>query len=376
MGAPLIFLSAGDPSGDNAAARMLGELRRLRPDLQCYGLGGTRLQEQGQTQLVDSARLAVLGFWEVARHFFFFRGLMKQCVRDISQRRPDVIVLVDYPGFNLRLAERVRKLKIPIVYYISPQVWAWGKGRLPQMKRLIDLMLYILPFEKGVFEAAGIPSRFVGHYLMEDIPQQYLATNPPADGHLAVLPGSRPQEIQRHLRPMLTAARMFCRRNNAQATIAAVSGTFDYDSVLSAEDRQFITITYDNPRRVIYDAAQVLTASGTATLETALIGRPMVVVYKTGWITYQIARRLIDLKYIALANLIHGRSLVPELIQNQVTGGEIDRQLQALADDNKARQQMITTLHQTPQLLGSVGASGNAAAAVAEYLPGGGATRC
>lgn len=376
MGAPLVFLAAGDPSGDNAAGRMLGQLQLLRPKLECFGLGGPRLKALGQEQLVDGEKLAVLGFWEVARHFLFFRNLMMQCVREIERRRPDVIVLVDYPGFNLRLAERIRDLQIPIVYYISPQVWAWGCGRLAKMKKLIDLMLYILPFEKAVFESGGIPSRFVGHYLSEDIPEDFLSSDPPTDGHLAILPGSRRQEVGRHLRPMLAAARSFCRRNNLKASIAAVSGTFDYESALTSEDRQFVSMTYDDSRRVIYDASIVLTASGTATLETAMIGRPMLVVYRTGWITYQIARRLIDLKHIALANLVHDRSLVPELIQNQVNGRDIDRQLQLLWDDDKARQSMVDALHRTPKLLGSVGASAKAAAAIAEYLPGGEASTC
>ncbi len=370
MAAPTIFLSAGDPSGDNAAHRLLAELRRRYDGLQCFGLGGQHLRAQGQQQLADGARLAVLGFWEVARQYRFFRSLMNLCVEEINRRRPDCIVLVDYPGFNLRLAERVRALGIPIIYYISPQVWAWGGRRIEQIKRLVDFMLLILPFEAELYDRAGVPNEFVGHYLIEDIPDDLIASEPPADGCLALLPGSRPQEIQRHLRPMLSAAASFCRRRNASAVIAAVRGVHDYESELAAADCDRISVLYGNARRVISEARLVLTSSGTATLEAALIARPIVVIYKTGWITYQIARRLVRLDKIALANLVLDDKVVPELIQSKANSRAMLRALEQYAADPDYFDRVVARLRQTAAALGGAGASARAAERIARFIDG------
>lgn len=370
MAAPTIFLSAGDPSGDNAAHRLLTELKGRHEGLRCFGLGGPHLSAQGQQQLVDGTRLAVLGFWEVARQYRFFRALMKLCVDEITQRRPDCIVLVDYPGFNLRLAERVRALGIPIIYYISPQIWAWGGRRIDQIKRLVDLMLLILPFESDLYDRAGVPNDFVGHYLIEDIPDGLIASTPPADGHLALLPGSRPQEIQRHLRPMLATAAGFCRRHNSSAVIAGVRGAHDYESELAAVADSSISVVYGDSRRVISEARLVLTSSGTATLEAAIIARPMVVIYKTGWMTYQIARRLIHLDRIALANLVLDDKVVPELIQSEANPGAMLRALERYVSDREYFDTVSARLRKTASILGGPGASSRAAERIGEFIEG------
>ena len=174
MAPPLIFLSAGDPSGDIASARLVEQIKSKIGEVEFVGLGGERLRELGQEQLAEPLELAVLGFWEVAKRFFFFRRLMRRCVELIATRHPAVVVLVDYPGFNLRLAERIKPLGISIVYYISPQVGAWKKQRLDQIDRLVDTMLLILPFETKLYRDQGTNHEFVGHYQLEDIPAAYL----------------------------------------------------------------------------------------------------------------------------------------------------------------------------------------------------------
>ncbi len=373
MASPTLFLSAGDPSGDNASARLLPEMQRLSPGLTCFGLGGSRLKELGQEQFVDGQQLAVLGFWEVARHYFFFRNLMSRCVAEIEKRRPSCLLLVDYPGFNLRLAERVKHLGIPIVYYISPQVWAWGRHRLQQIRRLVDLMLPILPFEKNVFDRSGVNNQFVGHYLLEDIPEEYISSSAPPAGHLAVLPGSRLQEIKRHLRPMLQAAERLSQRG-LTTVVAGVRGVYDYEAVLGAFPDSNVTVVYNDPRRVIHDASVVLVASGTATLETAIIGRPMVVIYKTGWITFQIARRLVKLDHIALANLVLGKRVVPELIQHQATPETMAVELSRYFDDDTYRESTIRDLQRTSGILGGRGASERAARAILDLTASHGGT--
>ncbi|MBI5265971.1 MAG: lipid-A-disaccharide synthase, partial [candidate division Zixibacteria bacterium] len=181
-----IFISAGDPSGDIAAGRLVSALCDRMTGIQCFGLGGPRLAALGQEQLAGGKELAVMGFWEVARRFRFFQQLMEKTAAEIAARKPKVIVLVDYPGFNLRLAARVKHLGIPIVYYIAPQVWAWGKGRVADIRKLVDRMLVILPFEQKFFTDHGIPADFVGHYLLEDIDPAMIGSPPPRNGRVAL----------------------------------------------------------------------------------------------------------------------------------------------------------------------------------------------
>ncbi len=365
-----IFLSAGDLSGDNASARLIGSLRHYDPSLSLFGLGRGKLRKLGQDQLADGNDLAVLGFWEVAKRYSFFRRLMHRCVHEITRRKPDAVVLVDYPGFNLRLAKRIRSLGIPIIYYISPQVWAWGNKRVRALEELVDLMLVILPFEADFFAKTSVNAHFVGHYLLEDIPTDYINSDPPdvKSGGLALLPGSRPQEIQRILPPMLEAADRFVRQHDTRAVIAGVAEAFDYEAALKKNSSERLSVVYDDSRRVIHDSAVVVTASGTATLETGIIGRPMVVVYRTGAITYQIAKRLITLDKIALVNLVAGKEVAPELIQYDVTPNRLTEQLERFWRDPAYYKSTVKQLNRVPELLGGIGASDRAARMIVDHV--------
>lgn len=368
MSDPLLFVSAGDPSGDRATSRVISLLKDRRSGLQIFGLGGERLKAMGQEQLAEPNDLAVLGFWEVAKRFVFFRRLMQHCVNEVKRRRPKLILLVDYPGFNLRLAKRLKPLGIPIVYYISPQVWAWGKKRVAQIREYIDEMLVILPFEQEYFRGHDIPSEFVGHYLMEDIPSEYIGSAPPGNGQLALLPGSRRQEIERILPGMLEAAGLLYLKYGQTSVVAAVTGAYDYEAVCSRYANRGVTVCYDDARRVVAESDLVLTKSGTATLECGIIGRPMVVVYRTGWITYQIARRLVSLDRIALVNLVLGERAVPELIQQEMTPERMAGEITRFMENADYRAQVGETLARVPSLLGGPGASQCAADAIERYL--------
>jgi len=368
MNEPLLFISAGDPSGDTACARMIDSLREQKPGLSLFGLGGPRLFEKGQEQLAEPADLAVLGFWEVAKRFFFFRRLMHRCVTEIEQRRPKAILLVDYPGFNLRLAKRIKRLGIPIIYYISPQVWAWGKRRLGQIREYIDQMLVILPFEEEFYRKHGVPCKFVGHYLLEDIPADYISSPAPDRRQIALLPGSRLQEIERMLPPMLDAGARLYREHGYRSKVAALSGVFDYESVCAAYSGSGVEVVYDDSRKIVFESELVLTASGTATLEIGIIGRPMVVVYKTGALTYQIAKRLVKLDKIALVNLVLGKKVVPELIQSEATGEKMATELSRYWSDPDFRKRTETEFKRVPSLLGGTGASQRVAEVLAGYL--------
>ncbi len=366
MGQPLLFIAAGDPSGDNATSRVVSSLKSSVPNLEFFGLGGPRLKELGQEQLADSADLAVLGFWEVAKRYFYFRSLFHRCLDEIKTRRPSAVVLVDYPGFNLRLAQRIRPLGIPVVYYISPQVWAWGKRRIRQIQECVDRMLVILPFEEKFYRDNRVPCDFVGHYLLEDIPKEYIASDLPGNKQLALLPGSRPQEIERMLPPMLDAARLLAKSHGTKAVVAGVRGTYDYQSLLGSY--QEIDIVYNDARRVLHGSDFALTASGTATLETGIIGRPMVVVYKIGFVTYQIAKHLVDLDAIGLVNLVAGEKIVPELIQHEASPENMAAAIAGFINDGEDLGRTVEKLRAIPEKLGGTGASERTAKLIGSYL--------
>lgn len=368
MNDPLVFISAGDPSGDVAAGRLVAALNEKTTGLSLCGLGGDRLRAAGQEQFANGSDLAVLGFWEVARRFRFFQKLMSRCVAEIEKRRPKVIVLVDYPGFNLRLAARVKHLGIPIVYYIAPQVWAWGRKRVSQIRELVDQLLVILPFEQKFFADHGVSATFVGHYLLEDIPASYQSSLSSGKKQIAILPGSRPQEIERMIEPMLGAAQLHLKQHGGAAVVAGLRGAYNYENACAPFASSNISVVYGNSREVIHNSDLVMTASGTATLETGIIGRPMVIVYKTGEITYQIARRLVKLDKIGLVNLVLGEKVVPELIQHLATSKAIAGELGHFTTDHTFNERVVRKLSTVPSMLGGVGASERAASAIGRYL--------
>jgi len=363
-----IFISAGEPSGDNAGSLLISAIKKKSGTVTFFGLGGKRMSAQGQEQLTESSRLAVMGFWEVVKHYSFFRKLFHQCLDEINRRKPSCVILIDYPGFNLRLAKEVKKLGIPVIYYISPQVWAWGHKRVPEIKANIDKMIVILPFEKEFYREQGMECDFVGHYLLEDIPAEYISSSIPTNGHIALLPGSRAQEIKRLLPPMLEAAARFNKESGTIAVVAGVSGAYHYDFLMRESANTNIRIVYDDPRKVIFESSMVLTKSGTATLESAIIGRPMIVAYKTSFVSYLIAKSLIKLDKIALVNLVLDKKVVPELIQNQSNADNMFGELKKLRDNKEQLSNIKSDLDRVPKVLGGAGASERAADIILKYI--------
>ncbi len=362
-----LFISAGEPSGDNAASRLISKLKDKRPELELFGLGGKRLAELGQEQFAEPSDLAVIGFWEVAKRFLYFRKLFHTCLNEINERQPKAVLLVDYPGFNLRLAKEVKKLGIKVIYYISPQVWAWGKGRIGQIRENVDLMLSILPFEKEFFARNNIETQFVGHYLLEDIPEEYIRSTLPGSNQVALLPGSRKVEVTRMYPSMIAAARLLIKKHRTPVVVAGIHGLYDYESLLNADDN-LITIEYDNARKFVYESNYVITASGTATLETAIIGRPMVIVYKTGMLTYMIAKQLVELKMIGLANLVMDEKVLPELIQHEASPEAMANEVTKMIEDSKYRSSVVAKLNSLPDMLGGIGASERSAELIDKFL--------
>ncbi len=363
-----LFVAAGDPSGDIATARLIDHLTDLSTPPELFGLGGSHLADRGMELFAEPNELAVIGFWEVARRYRFFRRLFHRCLEEITRRRPAAVLLVDYPGFNLRLAKRIHGLGIPIIYYIAPQVWAWGRRRVDDLRQYVDRLLTILPFETEWFQARDIAVTPVGHYLLEDIEASLIGSDLPGTKRLALLPGSRYQEVQRMLPTMLEAAAIAQGRFGLEPVVAARRNGFDYDAALERFGIGPVDVVYNDARRVIADSDCVICSSGTATLETAIIGRPMVVVYRTSAITYEIARRVIELDSIGLVNLVLGKKLVPELIQGDCSPSNIVSRLEPLVTETQMRRNMVNAFRRIPGRLGGTGASRRAAEVVAEYL--------
>ena len=354
-----IFISAGDPSADFPGKNLIAEIAKRCNDIEIFGLGGPLMQDVGLKPMADYRKLAVLGFWEIVPQFFYFRQLMNQCVAEIKKRQPRVIILLDYPGFNLRLARKVKSLGIPIVYYISPQVWAWGKKRVDHIRDLIDLMLVIFPFEEEFYHLKGIEARFVGHPLVDrygEIPSQDICRKrlEVAENKrlIAILPGSRTQEVKRML-PAMVAATDKLNRNlpDYQYIIGAVQNV-DQGLYKNIVGERKIDIVIGVTPCLMRAADLVITSSGTATIETAFFETPMVVIYKTGWLTYQIARQLIELDMIGMVNIVAGKKIVPELIQNEASPGNLAETVASILTDDKQYQDIKIELKKVCEKLG------------------------
>lgn len=340
------------------------------------------MQEAGTELLHHYRGLAVVGITEVLAHLGDIRRAMNSLLEAVATRPVAAVLLVDYPDFNMTLARRLRRQHpdVPIVYYISPQVWAWRPGRVHQLARLVDRMLVILPFEAELYAEAGVAVDFVGHPLLDE-PQVEESRQAFADRNglnarlpwLGLLPGSRPKEIERLLAPMLGAAEQFLSENQYEAVIPRARGV---DTELFAAHlrglappvRDRVHVVDDDYHGLLPHLRAAVVCSGTATLETALAETPEVVVYKTSWLTYNLGKLLVRISDIALVNVVGGRRGVPELLQDDVTPANIVRQLEPLAEDGAARTESLRFLREVRGKLGGPGASARAANAVLEVL--------
>ncbi len=367
MSGRYIFLVAGEASGDLHGSRLAIELKRLAPDCRLSGIGGPKMQAAGVELIYSLKDFAFLGFSEVLKHLPFIFGVYRKLDRLFQRNRPDAVILIDYPGFNIRLAKKLRKKKIPILYYISPQVWAWQPHRARLISRLVDRLVVVLPFESEFYRRrTGRRPHFVGHPLLEvvrsDISREQFCSRWRLQSErpiIGLLPGSRSQEIEHLLPDMLAAVRLLQRKNPLlQAAVGAVSNF--------SEDRyRDLTRTYGGEVAIVNDAAYdlmrhaqlLLVASGTATLEAAIIGTPMVILYRMSTVSWLLARLMVKVPCIGLVNLVAGRKIVPELVQHQVTPFRVARQAQQLLNDGPQRRAMIDGLSEIRQRLGREGAS-------------------
>ena len=374
-----VMVVAGEVSGDQHAARLVRDLRAVRQDVEFFGIGGDALRREGVRTVVDARDMAVVGFFEVLARYPFFRRVFRQMTDLLAAEKPDALLLVDYPGFNLRLAEKAHGLGIPVYYYVSPQVWAWHRSRIPKMAQILDLLMVIFPFEVDVFKGTGLKTVFVGHPLVESTKRTWAAASPelpwPAGcRRVGILPGSRRQEIQRVLPPMLAAARELRRRDPQTAFLIPaaseeIRGLIEAQlAALPADERAAIGVVTGQMREVARQARAAMVCSGTATVETALMKCPQIVVYRTATATYWFGRMIIRVKWLGMVNLIADRTVCPEFIQDAATPAAMADALEPLLADGPARQAQLEGLAEVARALEGQGPIRTAGQLVAEAL--------
>jgi len=364
---PTLFISAGEASGEHYGALLIASLqRKLAASGQSaafFGMGGERMAAAGLDVVVRSEDMAVMGLTEVLHHLPRIYREFRKLKNAIRQRRPDVAVLIDFPEIHFRLAKHFHQLGVPVIFFVSPQLWAWKKHRIKLVQKHISKMLVIFPFEESFYRDHNVPAEFVGHPLAE-LPQptisrqQFAAENhlDPSKTWIALLPGSRPREIADHLPEILNAAQQI-------APTDAVEFLIPLAPTLNAAQRRHVQQLVQNhaaslavslvpdARAALLHARASVVASGTATVEAALIGNPFVVVYRVSPLTYAIAKRIVKVPHVAMANLIAAKRVVPELIQHDFTAANIVQQLQPLLPDGPPRQSMMQELQRIRVLL-------------------------
>lgn len=372
-----MLLSCGEPSGDLYAGALTRELQALSPGIVVRGLGGPQFESAGGVLIDDYRGLTATGLTESIATLPKFRRTIQRLAEVAQADRPDALVVIDFPEFNLRLASRVKRLGIPIIYYISPQIWAWRAGRVNTIRKVVDRVLVIFPFEEAIYRDAHVPVEFVGHPLIdlakpsatkESFLQRLgLVLGAPT---VAILPGSRHNEVSRIFPVLLSAAGLIQSRVPQAQFVVARAPLLDNQLFAGAAPAGVsrLAIVEGETDTALAAADVVLTASGTATVQTALHDVPMVVVYRLSPITYRLVRPLVKLDSIAMVNLIAGERIVPELLQNDFTPEAVAREAVSMLTDESRRQRIRTGLARVREKLGGPGASRRAAQAILNVI--------
>jgi lipid-A-disaccharide synthase len=361
-----LAIVAGEASGDLHAAEVLRELKRLDPSIETFGIGGDLLAREGMRLVHHAREMGIVGFFNVLRHLRMFRRIFDETATEIARQKPDAVLLVDYPGFNLRMARRCKELGIRVVYYISPQLWAWKQGRVKQVAKYVDRMIVIFPFEETFYREHGIEAAYVGHPLIEEIGHIQRLLKRDETVRIALLPGSRKAEVASLLPAMLDAVEILARERRVVAYVvqAPTIARELLDEYVTGKNVR--VVAHDNGEAVA--AADVaLSSSGTATLECAVLGTPVIVMYRLSFANYWLGRMLVTIPHFALINIVAGKKIVPELIQGHVNGQNIaDETRRLLEPANYAT--VVEELAAVRSKLGDAGASRRAAEAIMETV--------
>ncbi len=367
-----IVFVAGEASGDMHAAGVAAALRRIRPEIPLAAVGGPRLAEQGVEMIHLDSQLGVMGFAEIVKHIPSHWWLLWRLSSMMEVDDVGLVVLVDYPGFNIKVAERAHEHGIPVLYYVTPQVWAWGAGRLPKLARVITKAAVILPFEEQLLRGYGIDATFVGHPLLDgavNMPSKLEARrslNLPDEGEvLALCPGSRQQEIDRLLDDFIAAANLLCAQRPGLRVIVSVAPTVNLDP-----RRSPFPLVHAQSLEVLRAADVALCKSGTTTLESAIAGCPLVVAYRTGSISYLLAKQLVRVSHIGLVNVVAGREVAPEFIQGAIKAEPIAAALSGLLAPGVARDTALEGLAEVRDKLGAAGAASRVAEIASSLVAG------
>lgn len=338
------FILAGEASGDRHGASLMAAMGVQDPSCRFAGIGGSHMQTVGMDCLYDAEKMALVGFSEVLRQLPFLWRAMRRSLDHILSWKPERVILIDYPGFNLRLARRLRQLRIPVTYYISPQLWAWKEGRIATIRKCVDQLLVIFPFEVAWYRQRGVKAQFVGHPIMEepepDIPRDEYLHSLGMDPHLPVLtlfPGSRRHELDRHLRLFYDTSRLLQRELPGLQVILGLARGLT-PGLVPADMRRDILVTATRPRLALRHADAAIIASGTSTLEAAVWGVPMVVVYRMSALSWWLGRRLVKLPHVGMVNILSGEEVVPEFLQDRAQPGPIARVILRYFQDATHRQ--------------------------------------
>jgi lipid-A-disaccharide synthase len=361
-----IMIIAGEASGDMHGASLVREMLKLDSSLNFYGIGGNKLQEAGVKLLAHASEMAVVGLTEVVSKLGNILRIMNRMKKSMDEFHPDLIILIDYPDFNLPIAKAARKRGIKVFYYISPQVWAWRKGRINQIKKLVNKMAVILPFEVDIYGQKGFTVDYVGHPLLDLVKTDYsrlesrkkfgLAENITT---VALLPGSRMSEVVKLLPEMLKAAEILAQKTPDIQFVLPLADTLEEKNIadIISGFTVKINIISGHTYEVISCADLAIVASGTATLETGLLGVPMIIIYKISPLSYFIGKMIVDVKNIGMVNIIAGKTIVPEFIQADVNGVRIAKEALAILQDENRKQEIIKKLAEIRSKLGSPGAA-------------------
>ena len=372
-----ILILAGEASGDDHAAEFVRELKLMQPQMKITGMGSQAMKKAGVDVFYDSSKIAVMGLVEVLRHWGDIKQAMNLVKLKLEQTRPDLLILVDYPEFNLKMARHAKSLGIKVLFYISPQVWAWRPRRIHKIGRLIDHMAVIFKFEEPYYQRANIPVSFVGHPLVDkvvadqdrNICRQQLGV---ADDEqlVGLFPGSRQSELSRLLPLMFETAKKMHQQNPALKFLLPIAAALDYEelSQLCAGNNPPIIPTQGNIYEMISSCDAIVSCSGTVTLEIALLEVPLCIVYRMSWLSYQILSRLITIPHVGLANIVVGKQIVRELLQEDATPGKVSNELFELLDNKDYRQKVKADLAGVRQNLGEGNGAGNMAQLVLDML--------